>query len=447
MDGAAEYNVRAVLLDLASAVRNRVALSLKNGEIQKKSISYTTYVCTGLTWEPHRKGATFGQSTVVRTEWPQKEVRRLWDGTIAPLRELATAKDVIGQAYGQDDWRLRTTYLEHYAWKLMASDDATDMLISKETDALLRNLKDCRTDFAVTVWLCGVQPADEALAIRAGATLRQLTADDLTELLQGYPFGLDTVPHEASILELALRARNHMDARDQVDRIVHTLLLFRLCSAHCEGLALPPFGFSLPSQQRSILREAPRACHYRCTIGTADITALDRFTTKIGPLLPFPRHDQARKVSPISVACEWFTKSVLSSGNVEARIMAATACLEALLMDKEAELSHRLSERAAALLRHAGHNPREVYDNVRSAYDIRSRYVHGSAMDRKQAPSATSLARNLAEYCRLALSIFIQLSATRPKKEIVRILDDSIFEAKALDDLRSIIGNEVVLTQ
>ena len=77
-----------------------------------------------------------------------------------------------------------------------------------------------------------------------------------------------------------------------------------------------------------------------------------------------------------------YRDALLQPVTIEARITSAITCLESLFLEEDVELSHRLSQRVAALLRIYNLSPIAVYKNVKDAYAIRSKYIHGAEIKR-----------------------------------------------------------------
>lgn len=97
--------------------------------------------------------------------------------------------------------------------------------------------------------------------------------------------------------------------------------------------------------------------------------------------------------------------------------------LEALFLREEekAELSYRLSNRTAIFL----DREKTVWENVRKAYDLRSKIVHGSA---KPLPGdRRELVLKIEEYLRESIKRFLKLIKTQNYEEIIESIDKQIF--------------------
>ena len=73
-----------------------------------------------------------------------------------------------------------------------------------------------------------------------------------------------------------------------------------------------------------------------------------------------------------------FIESARVSLNVGFKIAHYISAFEALFSTSTSELSHKLSERVAFFLADQGYSRMEVFKNVKAAYDVRSKFVHGT---------------------------------------------------------------------
>lgn len=92
------------------------------------------------------------------------------------------------------------------------------------------------------------------------------------------------------------------------------------------------------------------------------------------------------------------------------------------------EVSLRLKLRTASLLRFAGLNPVQVYNDMGTAYDIRSKYSHGAEIKKPLLETARGLAPKILDYARLVVTKFIQFPEPKERKEILAKLDISLLD-------------------
>jgi hypothetical protein len=79
-----------------------------------------------------------------------------------------------------------------------------------------------------------------------------------------------------------------------------------------------------------------------------------------------------------------FIGAARESSNLAVKIANYCSALETLFTTDAAELAHKLAERAALFLGDRGHDRRTVFANVKRAYNVRSKTVHGDTLSPKQ---------------------------------------------------------------
>jgi hypothetical protein len=67
------------------------------------------------------------------------------------------------------------------------------------------------------------------------------------------------------------------------------------------------------------------------------------------------------------------------------------SALETLFTTDSAELAHKLAERVAFFLGERGQNRRNVFATVKSAYNVRSKLVHGDTLKQNQIDALPAL--------------------------------------------------------
>jgi hypothetical protein len=74
---------------------------------------------------------------------------------------------------------------------------------------------------------------------------------------------------------------------------------------------------------------------------------------------------------------------------------------------------------------------------ARQAYDVGSRYVHGGIQDKKwNHESLSALARNVADYARVALLIFLRLRRLLSRSDLLILVDHSLLDDPSQEKLK-----------
>ena len=107
-----------------------------------------------------------------------------------------------------------------------------------------------------------------------------------------------------------------------------------------------------------------------------------------------------------------------NSTNMGFKVAHYISAFEALFSTSSAELSHKLSERVAFFLGKYGFNKKKVYSDIRDAYDVRSKLVHGDSLSSNKIKKITEISSNCDGYIRHIMQLLFR------ENEIL-----SIFEA------------------
>ena len=87
-------------------------------------------------------------------------------------------------------------------------------------------------------------------------------------------------------------------------------------------------------------------------------------------------------------------------------------CFEALVSTSDSELAHQVAERVAILIGDTPNEAKEIYRNLKKAYDTTSRMVHGGQLNRSEDRYRTD-SRNCDTYLRRLLHLLISKAELR----------------------------------
>lgn len=99
-----------------------------------------------------------------------------------------------------------------------------------------------------------------------------------------------------------------------------------------------------------------------------------------------------------------YVRAARTSQNLAFRISHYCSALESLFSTTTSELSHRLSERVAFYLGEFGRNRREVYANVKKAYEVRSSLTHGGTLRPQKISELHDISQTCDSYLRQIFS-------------------------------------------
>jgi len=176
----------------------------------------------------------------------------------------------------------------------------------------------------------------------------------------------------------------------------------------------------------------------RFTLKEADAGLLARYWTAMCQLLPKalrPYEDQPEE-SFLKIAYDRYCDSLFHKGQTQGAIAFAVMALEALLLGKEEkiDLKYRLAIRAGKILSKTGYAGPKTSDLVRAAYDIRSVYVHGGQLSKKDEEKFKKRLGLDLDACRtrvlnyVRVTILICIFSKLGKDEMLKILDASLLD-------------------
>lgn len=189
---------------------------------------------------------------------------------------------------------------------------------------------------------------------------------------------------------------------------------------------------------------------YKEGFSASDVDSFKSFVHTMTPLLAADKAEEmnaSNKATSIGIALSRYKEALLQPGLVESRITSAITCFEALYLKahERMELSHRLAQRVAALLRLIDFEPLKVYGEVTRAYEIRSTFIHGSPIDADQKTSAQKLCDAIMNYARISLVLLLQLQSKVDKEGFISKLDNSLMDEKALSRLRQFLEKDILI--
>jgi len=84
------------------------------------------------------------------------------------------------------------------------------------------------------------------------------------------------------------------------------------------------------------------------------------------------------------------------------------SAFESLFSTDNAELSHKLSERIALFLKNYGYEALNVYNDIKSFYNIRSKVTHGDSLQDKKLNTIPELSKKSDDYLRDIINIILK---------------------------------------
>lgn len=248
----------------------------------------------------------------------------------------------------------------------------------------------------------------------------------------------------SAILEFSAYASSSSEVHKKLANILEIFRIFRLGSVWAQCTEISP---------QSILRYggvsgSRYSTSYRYGLFKEDTEVLNSLIARLEPTLDKDFGVMNKNEKLMHLTLKRYRDALLQPVTIEARITSAITCLESLFLKENEmlELSHRLSQRVTALLRVYNLSPLEVYKNVKHAYGIRSKYIHGGEIKKEQIQSANELCKIIIDYARISILNFIQLQEKFNKENLINKLDDSVLDEKVLSDFKDLLNYDVMIT-
>jgi hypothetical protein len=111
----------------------------------------------------------------------------------------------------------------------------------------------------------------------------------------------------------------------------------------------------------------------------------------------------------------YFAQAARGSSDLGDRIASYVTCFEALFCTDSSEIAHKLGERLAFFLGETPTRRLEIFRQMKAAYNIRSKVVHGDKIGRRLAENALAISAACDELLRAAL---IKILTTKGLPEV-----------------------------
>lgn len=282
--------------------------------------------------------------------------------------------------------------------------------------------------------------------------LRALEVNDLEHAvpitqLAMYQLGFATKSIKTpAILECNIRAADPGEVQRAVQVMIGVLSLYDVGSIFAAYTDYRPDsilrGGSYVSGSASLVEL------FKYGLTTGESQSLREFYERISPTIKtIVSLDVTESSVSLKISYDRYQDALHQLGSSERRITAAITCLESLLLkgQERSELSHRLGQRTAVIMRAFGYKAAVVYRNVIDAYEIRSTYIHGSIAEKSNSTDLNDLLKAVMGYCRVCLLTIIQIAATDQKERMIRKLDNALLEKNAATKLEELLTNQILL--
>jgi len=366
------------------------------------------------------------------------------------IKSLAQYKEIVSTISKTYNTNLQQAdyWLSRFCQSILSSSISgiTEEELVERVSTFIRDLENIPKEWSPTVWLDGIWMKTDKITLQEGTEIRRPTPSDIEQAFER-PMELlmwpDIAPQQfpSAILVIKLRFRHQPEVLEEIERIVNVLRLYKVGSVM--NIRTKWNVKSILELQGTTFRTSITESTYKYGIGSNDLERLKGFFQTMKPLIP----DEIVKtgietIDYITIALQRYNDSLLKPDTIEARLTSAIMCLEALYLKtaEREELSHRLAQRVAKVLSRLGNNPMEVYHTLKRAYDIRSKYVHGSQIEKEERQDLRRTMDMALEYARLSLVLLLQLRSSTEKQNFLNLVDNSLLSKEASDKLQDMLS-------
>ena len=359
----------------------------------------------------------------------------------------------ISEVYKLDN-ALCSEYLDKLIIKIIESVLSQDINsqsdITKYITLFIKDLKEEEQKYTVIVELKGILLNPRLIKLDNNVSLRKPVKSDFEkEFYSGLTYN-SHIPDPTAFLYVLRHEKGDIPSfrvfnklQKEVDRVTKILSLFRVGSIEYINYYVDTDSIINTTVSSASKTRFSGVDSYLIT--RDDVSNLKTFWSTVNSIiLPIPLVGEQKDANEISIAYDRYCDS-LESGALEKRISSAVMGLEALYLSpsEQQELSYRLRMRISKLLSLIGYTSNKVRVHIRDAYYIRSTYVHGGLVSKKDRTKYEKAYGNLNEFSKIIMDYLrasIVALLKRPSKtSLIQIIDDSFLDNKKEEEIRKLL--------
>lgn len=407
-----------MLHELSTFIIDEVETAKKNKTLSAFKEPYVKTHITGFTYDKGITGLSSSHESVIKDMWSLGAGLNAVEDKVKACEPFQMAVKETDKIYNLGDGEAESKVLTfvakiaHVCLDKINDNDIID-LVSLFISELDNNPKLWRP----IIWIDGVWMETDSIKILDHVSLRK---PEPTDLECEFPVWMGSYEKEycrnwpSAILECEYREKSPNSVQKNIDSFIGALRLFKVGSIERLSIQWNDSSILLMSSGR-VSQSNLISAQYKYGLMKEDTEPLKDFIAEIEPLVRSEIIDKTiEEADYLSIAYERYCDAILKPAVLENRLATAIMALEALYLseDELSELTERLSQRVAMALAPFGYKPLQVYNDVRRAYGIRSRYVHGSKIKQKEIEN---LVEPILEYCRVSIIIFLQIHPEKDK--------------------------------
>jgi Apea-like HEPN len=472
IDMTSEDTLKIQLKDLALKIQDDINM---NRHLIQSSI--TTFICNKILKHEHTsEGVEIHQ---LAHEYSNEVSLNLPENISNSIRDTIEFKSVL-KIIDSDVTLLNEDSLHQFTDKiyhdLLNKPGVTEENIDLLVNVFLNDIHKKPCQSSALVEIVGLALASDEIELNLGKfqiVLRQARIADFERKYLPSPY-YNPSPIKlpgifSAIMQIKCCDTKHILIQDEIDKIITILRLFRPASVDyssysidSEAILFERRGFSarIGKNEGIIILK-------KCHITRENLIELVDYCKKIYKIIPQYIYDTSKDVninelfcSSLQVAYRHYSYALLRGIGTEEKIMNAVIGLESLLLHEKQDNTLRFWLRGAKILGFLNKSPKIVKHVLKSAYDVRSKFVHGSAAELETAmkkfngenQDAISSLVVLLDYLRILIiaTMFLSknenfiLTSKKGKKEFNKIkflgiVDDSLIDKESENQLGELL--------
>jgi len=415
------------------------------GKLDKVPVPYKKRKIENFKYE--RTSRVF-HSSIVDCEREEISFRMSWDFMDNVIKKMPEYSECVSCLKKADDGDLYQeeqciSSFAQYIFDQAVNGEVSDEDIVDGITMFVRDLDQAPREWDVEVWLESVW-VEEDLNLDSEYNFRRPRQSDLEFEFNEY-VGRSFNPTQCMpdfILEFKAESNNNQDVEHISEAIVDVLRIYELGSVRVlYRKCTPKSVLGRPAESQTIIRYESR---FKYELDESKVGELGKFLERMKPIMLKmikQKWDREQK-GYIGIAFQRYKDALLEPYSTESCVTSAITCLEALLLkaNERAELSHRLGQRMGMLLRFFGFQSLKVYKDIIQAYSIRSTFVHGGEVSDEKEKFASEIYKQIMEYVRVVIIIFLQIESSIEKESLICKLDNAMLDENALSKLKDQIS-------
>lgn len=441
------------LLTFGREVVEHVRKSLADGEIQQETSIEVRWKIDGFqyTSDGPRHSQARGEEVEV-THWSRGSLllsRRLHNFPL--FNEIL---DLSKKNFPNDDhYSTFVGYLQHVISKALMTGTENKIDLEPIAEVVIKEIKREPILRGAIIELDGIIMMTSSIEFNAeglNVKLRQTAASDLKNYDIRYSAKDAFAIPPSAILEISFLGKAVYEIQANIQKALTILRLFKVGSVM--DLSYKMFSDSVRPDNQGRVSHANRLSPLETyKLSDEDAEPLKSFWISLS--LEYDRVFKSTEPTPVAIATDRYFDVLLKNGSPDARIAHAVMSLESLYLLNNDELSYRLSMGIAKIFGLFDDDPVKLKKLIQTAYNIRSKFVHGSHPTKNEQNEITKHYGGLAQMLALLLpyvrkSIILSIFTKKEKADFSNLINNSMISdnahkllASLVDPLKELCGN------